>query len=155
VLIFFGANTEMADTELKKYPINVLEGFANGCLLDLRVRMAADLLKSPMFSGTFNEMSQAFIEGAVNEHDMFRLPETTAKFALDVACELVALAESKGLLDPLPDDKEIDDVLRAQASRTAQYSVIQQLAGQKFAEDEAARVSRVGAVYDIPRSKGH
>jgi hypothetical protein len=112
------------------YPSNVLEGFGTGCLLDLRVRLAVDFLKSPMFEGM-----------AVTAEEI--LPKACAWFALEVSTELLALAEARGLVEPLPDDDVLNRQLRLQAARTARYSVWQQLAGARVAAEEQPRVGPV------------
>ena len=63
-----------------KYPHNVLEGFGNGALLDLRVRMAMQLLThSPMYAGS----------AATN-------PDDVAAHALEVARCTLERAEGFG-----------------------------------------------------------
>jgi hypothetical protein len=114
-----------------KYPSNVLEGFGTGALLDLRVRLAVDFLKSPMFTHTDR------IHGPDAAHVL-------AVFALDVAAELLAVSESRGLVEPLPDDDGLNRQLRLQAARTARYSVWQQLAGARVAAEEQPRVGPAG-----------
>lgn len=111
-----------------KYPHNPLEGFANGCLLDLRVRMALQILThSPMY---------AIVSPPPPEHS-----EIVATHALDVATALLALAESRGLVDPIPDDDgELSPALRAQARRTGSFTILQQVEAQKFAQREADQV---------------
>jgi hypothetical protein len=112
---------------VKLYPHNVLEGFAAGCLLDLRVRLAVDFLKGPL--------ANMAPDGA-EARDL-------AEYALDLATELLSLAESRGLVSALPDDDGLNRQLRLQAARTAKFSALQQIEGQKAAQEEAGRVSRV------------
>ena len=113
-----------------KYSHNVLEGFGNGCLTDYRVRIALNLLAtSPMFGG-----------------DWVGTPAQAATQALDVAAEVMAQAEVRGWVAPIPDDAELNAPLRKQARRTAQYQVLQQIEGQKVAKEEADRVVPSGVV---------
>lgn len=112
----------MADE--KEYPDNVLEGFRNGCLLDLRVRLAVEFLKGPMFR-------MAFVE-----HE----PVDIAVCALQIADELLNYAENCGWITPLPTESEIGPALRLQAKLTAQFNALQQIEGQKAMQDEVGKV---------------
>jgi hypothetical protein len=118
------------------YPSNVLEGFGTGALLDLRVRFAMDLLKSPLFSNVVAE--------GVEFRDDITTAGGIAEHALDIAVALLAQAENRGLVESLPDDDGLNRQLRLQAARTARYSVWQQLAGARVAAEEQPRVGPVG-----------
>lgn len=114
------------------YPHNCLEAFGNGCLMDLRVRFAFELLKSPMFVG-----AGVPVADGLPAHT----PNTCAVFALELACELMAEASKRGLVQPLPEDGgELTPALRDQARRTASFQALQQIEGAKFVQDEQARV---------------
>ena len=113
--------------ELKKYRHNVLEGFGNGCLLDLRVRIAIGLLeKSPLLG------SSACADAT---------PDEVAGYALDVATELLRQADERGLIEDLPEDEGLNSQVRKQAARTALYGTLQQIEGQKALADEGGRVA--------------
>jgi hypothetical protein len=115
-----------------------LEGFGTGALLDLRVRLAMDLLRtSPMFTNFLPLSSGESLEQA---------PGMLAVLALDVATALLAVSEARGLVEPLPDDDGLNRQLRLQAARTARYSVWQQLAGARVAAEEQPRVGPVGGM---------
>lgn len=98
-----------------KYPQNAIDGFTNGCLLDLRVRLAVDLLKSPMF------------ENATGE------PAVIAAAALDLTTALMAEAESRGLVAPLPEGPELNSFVRNQAKRIGAFQFEQQMAMNELA----------------------
>lgn len=111
-----------------KYPHNVLEGFANGCLLDFRARVALQLLtSSPVFQGVALGTQ---IDRAP------QLPKYLAGMALELADELLKQAAEKGWVDPIPNNDEISASLRKQARRTAEYQVQQQLHGNRIAQEE-------------------
>lgn len=113
-----------------KYPSNALEGFGSGALLDLRVRLACDFLKAPLFTNVHSDAAEARTRAA-----------EMAGWALDLAAEVLSQAEARGWVAPLPDDDgELDPVLRAQARRTASYQALQQMEAQKFVQDEQGRV---------------
>lgn len=112
--------------------------------MDFRLKLAVELLKSPMFQ---------IVPGASGEI----VTSVIAECALDVATDLVRLAESRGLLEPLPTDNgELTPELRAQAKRTASFQVLQQMEGQKFMQDEQARVVPVAPMFKPPAgNRGH
>ena len=121
--------------EMRKLRDNPLDGFRNGACLDLRVRFAMELLKSQMASNSVLG-DEANAAGTV----------------LRLADELFAQAEEHGWIAPLPDatDTEISDDLRAQAKRTADYQVIQQIEGGKTQQREASRqLTPAGHVLDM------
>ena len=117
------------------YSHNILEGFGNGAIRDLRVRMANEFIKSPAFQA-FSDPENA---------------KAVATFALDLAEEITSIAAERGWLEPLPEGGELPQWLRDQARCTASYQVLQQIEGQKFAAGEQGRVVPVAPVID--RSK--
>lgn len=116
------------------YPHNVLEGFGNGALLDLRVRMANDFIKSPAFPALHAELT------GIMEDQNCSVAKAVALFALDLAEEITAIATERGWLAPLPEGGELPQWLRDQAKVTASYQVCQQLEGQRFAQGEQGKV---------------
>jgi hypothetical protein len=104
-------------------------------MLDLRVRLAVDFLKSPLYANVVAEGVELGTEDN---------PRDIAVHALDVATALLAVSEARGLVEPLPDDDGLNRQLRLQAARTARYSVWQQLAGARVAAEEQPRVGPVG-----------
>lgn len=129
-----GANQQKVEAPpaQKLYPQNVIEGIGNGCLLDLRVRMAINMLtSSPMFAGGVSDV----IGGTM-----------AARIALDCATELLRLAEERGLVQPLPDDDNLNRQARLQARRTARYSVASQMAANHMATEEGGRITTPAGV---------
>ena len=115
--------------EQRKYPHNVLEGFGNGALLDLRVRFAMQMCThSPMIA----------VNGAP--------PQELARAILDFADALMNEADARGWIDPIPADAEIDADLRDQAKRTAEYQASQQVHGNAV----ATKMMQVGQPTVIP-----
>lgn len=98
---------------------NPLDSFRNGACLDLRVRVAIDIL-------THN--------GAQGD------PKVAAAYALDVATELFALAETRGLIEPL-DASEGRARLSDHIRRQVDYQIETQTE-QKRAVDQAGRIAR-------------
>lgn len=132
-------------TNLVKYPSNVLEVFGAGCLMDFRMKLAVELLKSPMFQFTGFSADRGFTT------------RDFAVYALNLATELVTLSEERGLIESLPtDDGDLTPELRAQAKRTASFQVLQQIEGQKFMQDEQARVVPLAPMFKPPAgNRGH
>jgi hypothetical protein len=116
------------------YPHNILEAFGNGCVLDLRVRFAMQLLTGPMYANVVAEAAK--VGPGVPPLDI-------AVHALDVSTALFEVSEARGLVEPLPDDDGLNRQLMLQAARTARYSVWQQMAGGWVA---AVVLPGVGAV---------
>lgn len=111
-----------------KYPHNELEAFGTGAMLDLRVRFAFELLKHSYMYSRIEPIE----------------PKDAAVHALDTATALLELAEQRGLVTAYDDENtEPSDRIRAQAKRTSAFQVLQQLEGQKFAQNEATGISRV------------
>lgn len=137
-----------------KYPHNVLEGYSYGCLLDLRVRMAGDFLKSPLFANVVTDALAAIRGGDEGEGYLPEVATQMAAFSLVLAGSLLEIGKAEGLVEPLPSGGDLDTSLRAQAERTARFQVLQQIAGQKVAADEQNRV--VAADTILGRSRpGH
>lgn len=153
-----------SSAELPKYPHNALEGYANGCLLDMRVRFAMELLThSPIYGrGTIATVaaktSQAFpgLAGYEGVAEAPALPHLLARHALDLATALLQLGAERGLVDALPaDDGELSPSLRAQARRTASYQALQQKEAQAFLQREADQVVPQAASQLFPRGGRH
>lgn len=110
-----------------RYPHNPLEGFGNGCILDLRVRLASNFLQnSPRYRANADG-------GMISPHD-------AAEDALELAGELMRQAEARGWIGALDESGELTPSLRAQAKRTASFATLQQLEQSKFAQNEMGRV---------------
>lgn len=109
-----------------KYRSNPLSDFDNGVGLDLRVKIAAELLKSPMFTVSINAREDALR-------------------ALETACALMDLAAERGLVYAIPDHDEISPQLRRHISRNAKAAVHQHMAQQRAAREESGGVMPVGA----------
>jgi hypothetical protein len=122
----------------KSYPDNVLEGYRNGCLLDLRVRFAMQLMQGPMFANCVTDAV-----GQMTPDEIDALPGMMSGLALDTAVALLADAEARGLVEALPTGAEIGGELLDQAKRTALFQVVQQLSGQAAAADEQGKVVAV------------
>jgi hypothetical protein len=110
-------------TELRTFFGNKLASFENGVQLDLRVKIAVDLIKG----GAFNGQGLKPAEIAAN--------------AIDAACELFRLADERGLLKDLPDDDELTRQDRNHLRRAVRANIYQQVSGQKIAQEESPSIS--------------
>lgn len=108
-------------SEAMKYPSNPLTAMDQGCMLDLRVKLAVDILKSPMFTTAITES-----------------PAQIASTALDIATELLSLGEERGLVAPLPDHSELTAVLKRHIERSVRAQLFQQQCGQRFSREDGA-----------------
>lgn len=117
------------------YPHNVLEGFGNGAILDLRVRMANEFMKSPVLTAMADELTRR-----LRADSKLTVEKSIATFALDLAEEVTAQAAERGWLCELPEDGELTPALRNQAKVTASYNVLQQIEGNRFAQDQQGKV---------------
>lgn len=101
------------------YPHNELDGFSSGCLLDLRVRLAAEFLKGPMFT----------------KPDTMA-PGMMVNLALTIADELLTQGAAQGWVTPFPAGGELSQRMRDQAKLSASFQTLVQLESQKFAQRE-------------------
>jgi len=116
----------MTDEVKMKYPANELDSFATGVKMDLRVRLAIEFLKSPMYEGVISKDEAA--------------PSYLAEHALDVAYELLKQADAQGLLEAIDDDAKLSERAIKHAKRIGAFNVHQQLGANEAAQDAQSRV---------------
>lgn len=127
----------MSEGEL--YLGNVLSSFEAGVQLDLRVKMAMDFLKSPMFEG-----SRSVSELAATASESANL---NARYALDLADSLLKHAGERGWVKPLPETSDISSAMRNHIGRSVEAAAHQ-------AERSASAASRQGLPMGLARP-GH
>ena len=116
-------------------PDNALDGFRNGAILDLRVRLAMELLvHSPIFHGFALRTAPCGAYGV----EIKGTARESAHYALDVATELFALAQARGLIHPLG---EIDEHLISHIRRQVVYQIETQKEQQRQAE-QSGRIAK-------------
>lgn len=98
----------MEKKEFTKLRDNALDGFRNGACLDLRVRLAMEILAHSSWIGE-----------AAN-------PAAAALVALEASTELFALAEQRGLIEPFPEDGELGRYLKNHCKRQVAWQLEQQ-----------------------------
>jgi hypothetical protein len=116
---------------LTKYFGDVLMDFQNGCRLDLRVKLALEMLKS-------NQVPfELPLEGDIDPSPL--TPQDRAEYALDLAGRLIDGALRRGWIEDMPEgglsDKQLDHIKRMAAA-----GVVQGLTQQRMAEDAAGGV---------------
>ena len=127
---------ESAKREDRKYRDNAIDGFRNGACLDLRVRLAVEVL---VHGGLFDTLVRAAARGGeVTMADWEALPRTAALMALESASELLRLAEERGLVEDFPQAPDIGRGLKDHAKRQATF----QLEGNREAQRQAADTLR-------------
>lgn len=99
---------------MEKYWGNVLTSFENGVQLDLRFRLAVDLLRARS--------------------------DLSPVQALDATTELIAVGIERGLVRPLPEDDGLSAPLRAHLRRGVRAQVHSQMASQTIAAEEQPKV---------------
>lgn len=114
---------------LPTYFGDVLANFATGVQLDLRVKIALDLLKS----------------GAV----------TDATAALDTATQLLAVAAERGLVKEMPDDDDLSGPMKRHLRRSLRVQCFQQTEGPRImAEETAHKLQPAAAIIPGPGANG-
>lgn len=109
---------------------NPLDGFRNGACLDLRVRFAMLILENnPAMTGI------VVLPGE-------NRAGVAARYALEVATELFAQADARGLIEPFA---PMDDFLRDHVKRATAFQIENQKEQQRQ-QDQSVRVA--GAVRD-------
>lgn len=101
---------------------DVIGSYANGVQLDLRVKLAVDFLKSPVFQG---------VEWT---------PKESAVRALDMATELLNEATKRDLVKDLPDTDELSGPMRKHIRRQVRAQIVGQVAGQTIMAEEQPSV---------------
>jgi hypothetical protein len=112
-----------------KYPTPLLAAINDGCVLDMRVRLAIELLKVPGFE------SEADVNIA-----------TRVDAALTTAEVLFERATQRGWIADLPLDDSIPPLELAHIRRNAVAQVEGQFAAQQHVEQRQRRVTAVQAV---------
>jgi hypothetical protein len=97
------------------YLPNVLTAFEAGCMLDLRVRLAIEFLKT----------NTALTDGVQ---------------ALKIASDLCDEAEKRGFIMPLPDDDSLSRPLRMHLKRQVRAQSFQQGQAAVIGKEEAPKV---------------
>jgi hypothetical protein len=107
---------------------DVLANFQTGVQLDLRVKMALDLLKSGAF--------------------------TDAEAALYQATALVRLADERGLVKDLPENDDLSQPMKQHLRRSIRVQVFQQTEGPRImAEETAHRLQPVASLIPGPNGR--
>lgn len=108
-------------TDAPRYPANPLTAFENGCMLDLRARLAIEFLKSGVIAKPAGG-------------DPYTLPAAEhARLALDLSEAFFAEAAHRGLVEELPGlDVGLSDHLQAHIARTAGAQVLGQQCAQEI-----------------------
>jgi hypothetical protein len=108
---------------------DVLANFSAGVQLDLRVKMALDLLKGGAF--------------------------TDAEAALNQATRLVELAGERGLMKDLPSDDELSAPMKSHLRRSLRVQIYQQSEGPRLAAEEQAHKIAPATIFPMaPNGSG-
>ena len=113
--------------ENMKYPPNPLAAFENGCLMDLRTRLAIELIKSPWATGAY-----------------VIAPADLASAAISTIHELFVDAEKRGWIEPLSDNGEINSAMRRHLERGVAAQLYQQEHSQKLQQEHGQKLQQAG-----------
>jgi hypothetical protein len=111
-----------------KYMGNVLSAFEAGAQLDLRVKLALEFLKSPLFS-------DALQSGVPSSEPSVVVVDTRglAEIALDLATDLLELGAERGLVCDLPDHGELSARMKHHIERSVAAGSFQAIESQRAA----------------------
>jgi hypothetical protein len=124
-----------------EYPSNPLSAFEAGAQLDLRVRMALQLLQSsPLF--TLSPITRNDVTEPQPDEKMVK---ATVSAALMLASELIEQGKQLGLVQPLPQHDLLPVELQHHLSRQARAQVFVNGRGQVIAQQEQPVVQAVPA----------
>ena len=112
-----------------QYHQNIFQAFDNGVELDLRARIAVDLLKS----------QAANLIGDTQVEDV--TPKGIAEFFLNLADALITGAAERGWAKDLPDTDELSAPMKKHIARNVRAQVYQQTVGQRIAAEDTSRVA--------------
>ncbi len=133
--------------KFRKLKHNALDGFNNGATLDLRVRFAMELLKSPIFHNHAFISSRERVPGG----DPLEIVTTgSAIVALDIATELFDEADRRGLIESLDEydnDEHLKQHIRRQAHFQAELNMSVQREAKKIQDNELKLAKAVGGAF--------
>lgn len=131
----------MSDQE-SRYPANPLTVFDVGANLDLRVRIAIQILSGPLLQGQLEWKPSPGGSSLQHGPPMVQsTPSGVALMALDVASELLLESERRGLIGEVPKHGMIDAMTRAHIERGVRANVFQQVAAQRVAREESPNIA--------------
>jgi hypothetical protein len=107
------------------YPGNVLNALNDGCVMDLKMRLAIEFAKAMLASGPDES------------------PEDVAGFAASTADFLVKLCEDNAWIEAVPEGAEIPSVVKNQVKRNAAAQAIAQFHAKKVSAELAGPLMRM------------
>jgi hypothetical protein len=111
-----------------KYPTPYLNALPDGCVMDMRVKLAMEIIKTPGYIKIFAAQNTSDDETAKN----------ASACALNIAEALYAEAERRQLVEDLPSHADLTKDELNHIRRQAAGNVIGQLHAQKVAASEQA-----------------
>lgn len=87
---------EQPVAEQRKYPGDPVASFQTGAMIDLRARIALDLLKTPLYAD--------LVKLAATNEELQRQPGVIVGHVLELSGVFVAECERRGWVEPLPMD---------------------------------------------------
>lgn len=135
----------------KRYPHNAIGAFDAGAMLDLRVRIALNVLTNSPAAASFVSALTVGIDCSLKPEEANKVATSAARyaarFALEAASELLGLADERGLIEPIPPaGDELDQTLADYAKRQGQFGVEQQVEGAMYGQKKQAELQREGGL---------
>jgi hypothetical protein len=127
----------LEDEVTQTYFGDVIGSYANGLQLDLRVKLAVDFLKSPIIA-----------EIAKNPNHS---PQSLSTFALDLATQLLEVADDRGLIAAMPDGDDLSSPMRKHIRRQVRAQVFGQVSAQQIGAEESPSINTSSPVAIVPR----
>jgi hypothetical protein len=118
---------------LTTYFGDVLMDFQNGCRLDLRVKLALEMLKSDQVPHEVEYSADGMSTRALTTKER-------AEYALSLAGHLIDGAAQRGWIEPMPEGSGLTYEQADHVKRMAAAGVLQGLTQQRLAEDAASGV---------------
>jgi hypothetical protein len=116
---------------------DVIGSYNNGVQLDLRVKLAVDFLKSPVIAQLANNPDHS--------------PQSLSTFALDLATQLLEVADERGLIADMPETDEISSPMRKHIRRQVRAQIVGQVSAQQIGAEEQPSINTSSPVSIVPR----
>jgi len=112
-----------------KYPTPYLNALPDGCVMDMRVKFAMEIIKTPGFMRQFDLLNNA-------THAAQNSPADVSALALSISNALYEQAYHQGLIEDLPSHADLTKDELNHIRRQAAGNVLGQLHAQKVAQTE-------------------
>lgn len=113
-----------------KYMDDPVNAFPAGAITDYRLRVAQQLLTNGTLVLGVWEAQGGALRHVLDGSELVPVRDP-AEIALDMAEDLVRLAEARGYIKPMPETSELPGAVKKQAERLAKFHVHQQITANR------------------------